>query len=116
MKRTLADSRWSKAVRERDGYRCRRCGKQHATNSTGLHAAHIFSRGILRTRHDVINGLAMCWGCHVVFDHMEKSERENFARLMIGDEEYDALKERARNPRKRQPVCQGEERERGCVS
>ena len=101
MKRTAADARWSKAVRERDGYRCRRCGKPHAKNSQGLHAAHIFSRGIIRTRHDPDNGLSMCYGCHRVFDQMQKSDRERYVRSLIGDEKYELLAGRARSPRKR---------------
>lgn len=109
MKRTAADARWSKAVRERDNFTCRRCGKKHDEKSQGLHAAHIFSRGIYRTRHEQENGLAMCWGCHVVFDHMDKLERENFARLMVGDEVYETLRQRANNPRKRSPVCMDKE-------
>lgn len=115
MKRTAADIRWSKAVRERDDYICQRCGKQYDRSSFGIHAAHIFSRGIMRTRHDIDNGITLDYGCHRVFDAMSKEDRESFARSILGDEKYEALRVRARNPRKRQP-CQGvEDREAGCV-
>lgn len=114
MKRTAADRRWSQEVRERDDYTCQRCGRMHERNSVGLHAAHIFSRGIMRTRHDIDNGISLCYGDHRWFDSRSKEDREAFARNILGDERYEALKIRARNPRKRQP-CQADERESGCV-
>ncbi len=104
MKRDAADKRWSRAVRNRDDCTCRRCGKPYPPNAFGLHAAHIFSRGIKRTRCDVDNGISLCWGCHAWFDNLDKADKEAWARAQIGDDVYDALKERARNPRKRQPV------------
>lgn len=104
MKRTAADARWSKAVRERDNYTCQRCGKQHLTNSVGLHAAHVFSRGIKRTRHDIDNGISLCYGDHRWFDSRSKEDRETFARSILGDEKYEALRERATVPTKRRPV------------
>lgn len=97
----IADARWSKDVRTRDNYTCQHCGTQHPTNSFGvrvaLHAAHIFSRGIKRTRHDQDNGITLCYECHVVFDSkMTREEREVFARMILGDARYDDLRIRAR--------------------
>lgn len=114
MKRTAADARWSKAVRTRDGFRCVRCGKKHAENSFGLHAAHVFSRGYkgLRpgfekhtgdgccARHDLENGHAACYGCHRYLDQ-HGDEKKRFFRELLGDEAYDALWERCRTPTKR---------------
>jgi hypothetical protein len=100
MKRTAADARWSKAVRERANYTCQRCGTPHTPNSQGLHAAHIFSRGIKRTRCDESNGLALCYGCHRFVDG-RPLEREALARLILGDGEFEALRERAHAPAKR---------------
>lgn len=104
MKRTSQDRRWSKQVRARDGYTCRRCGTTHAENSFGLHAAHIFSRGILRLRLDIRNGVALCYGCHRWFDSRSKEDREAFVRSLIGDV-YDVLLEIKNNPAKRRPVA-----------
>jgi len=52
-----ADRKWSKAVRERDGNRCRKCGNPASDG------AHVIRRGYLKTRHDVGNGLALCRIC-----------------------------------------------------
>jgi hypothetical protein len=101
VKRDAADRRWSRAVRERDEFTCQRCGTKHAENSFGLHAAHVFSRGIQRTRHDLDNGLSLCYGDHRWYDSRSREEREEFARSILGDVRYEALRERARNPRKR---------------
>lgn len=106
MKRDANDKRWSLAVRTRDGFTCQwpTCGRKHAQNSTGLHAAHIFSRSIKRTRCDVENGIALCYPHHTRFDHLSKEEREAFIRRFMGDIRYEALRERANSPLKRQAV------------
>lgn len=103
MKRTTLDRNWSRAVRERADFTCQRCGKQHAEKSQGLHGAHIFSRGIKRTRHEVLNGLALCYGCHQYIDS-HREEKEALARKVLGDEVYEWLAEQARTPIKRQPI------------
>lgn len=103
MKRTAADARWSKAVRERDNYTCQRCGAVHASNSQGLHAAHIFSRGIKRIRHDLVNGIALCYGCHRHIDS-HAADKEALARRLLGDEGYEALRLLAHTPAKRVAV------------
>lgn len=100
MKRTAADARWSKAIRERDDYTCQLCGTKHATNSSGLHACHIFSRAIKRTRHDLENGFAGCYPCHVRVDG-NPTLKEEVARRLLGDERYEALRLRANTPLKR---------------
>lgn len=100
MKRTADDRRWSRAIRERDGFRCQLCGAVHSESSTGLHAAHIFSRGIKRTRLDLENGIALCYACHVRADG-NPALKEELARKLLGDERYDALRLRAHTPIKK---------------
>lgn len=99
MKRDHLDAKWSKAIRARDNFTCRRCGKQHLFNSRGLHAAHIFSRGIKRLRHDLRNGMSLCYGCHRVADS-NAAEKERLARQMLGDAGYEALRLEANTPTK----------------
>lgn len=90
MKRDKADREWSKAVRERDDYTCVRCETPYPTNSRGLHAAHIMGRGKLATRHDLINGVALCFGCHRWLDTHPDLKAE-FFRAYLGDDVYDDL-------------------------
>ena len=60
-KHLYQDRRWSKAVRERDGHRCRKCG------GPATDGAHIVRRAFLKTRHDPKDGLALCRQCHSFF-------------------------------------------------
>ncbi len=94
IKRTAADIRFSKAIRERDGWSCQRCGKEHEHNSTGLHAAHCFTRRTQATRLDPVNALALCYGCHQFIDS-HAVEKEALWRLRFGNDRYDALTLRA---------------------
>lgn len=61
------DELWSKAVRLRDG-RCLLCGK-----TEGLNAHHyIQSRArSLTHRHNVKNGIALCFACHIYKVHTD---------------------------------------------
>lgn len=95
MKRTAEDKAWSTWIRARAGYRCERCGQQHAPNSMGLHAAHVFTRSIKKTRQDPDNGIALCYGCHSFF-HRNPLEFHDWAQKHLGKKRYDMLAMRAR--------------------
>ncbi len=95
MKRSKEDIAWAKLIKGRADYVCERCKKWHGPKSQGLHAAHIFSRRFKTTRHDEENGLALCFGCHMLF-HSRPLEAHEFFKEYLGDEKYEALKKRAR--------------------
>lgn len=61
------DELWSKAVRTRDG-RCLLCGK-----TEGLAAHHyIHTKGSsLHHRHNVKNGITLCFACHIYKVHTQ---------------------------------------------
>lgn len=92
MKRDARDCRFSKAVRQRDNWTCRRCGKQHAENSCGLHAAHLFSRRHKTTRWLLENSVALCYGCHRYID-THPVARDSFAISEIGADAYELLRQ-----------------------
>lgn len=57
-----ADIEWSKAVKERDNYTCKRCG---VYAESGLHAHHKATRGAHpELKHDIDNGVTLCNSCH----------------------------------------------------
>jgi len=87
----VLDGLWSLAVRTRDMFRCQRCLKQHDQKSKGLHAHHILTKGAngFSTRWELMNGVAVCYGCHMYLQG-NPVENEKFARSLGVD--YDWLK------------------------
>jgi hypothetical protein len=77
-----------------------RCGKQHATNSMGLHCAHNFTRRAQITRFDPENALALCYGCHQFVDS-HSAEKEALFRLRFGNAAYDRVAALAHGKRDR---------------
>ena len=95
----VADRKWAATVKERDHWTCQRCGTVYPKKAQGLHAAHIFSRRFKRTRHDPINGVALCFGCHMHF-HSNPLELHDWALDYLGTRSYNLLKKRAQRIRK----------------
>jgi hypothetical protein len=78
------DLLFSQLVRERDGWRCRRCGKPG--EGVYMQCAHIVSRRYSRTRCDFSNAVALCPACHMsqtdnVWDMAELVGADEVARL-----------------------------------
>ena len=97
IKRTAADARWAKEVKERDGHRCKRCLKPYPEKHQGLHAAHIFTRSRKATRTDRDNGVSLCMGCHL-WGHANPSEFREWVISWMGEDKYLEL-ERKSKPR-----------------
>jgi 5-methylcytosine-specific restriction endonuclease McrA len=90
-----ADRNWGRLIKKRDNWTCQRCGTVYPKKSRGLHAAHIFSRRFKRTRHDPMNGVALCFGCHMHF-HSNPLQFHVWAEEWLGARSYALLKKRAR--------------------
>jgi len=79
----------SRQVRERDGHRCRKCGRHR------VFAHHIFGKKAHpSTRWTLENLLSVCFGCH----RDAHASPEDFRRWVIswmGEKEYEALYVRA---------------------
>lgn len=111
---TPEDREWSYKVRERDGWKCRWCGKQHTPRFSenaqrlvcpSLQAAHLFRRGHGNTRLDLLNGFAMCGGqhhscCHTYVDS-HRDEFLEWARKELGDAVFEDLQARSKVTKKR---------------
>ncbi len=89
------DIEWAKKIKERDGWTCQRCDKPYPEKSQGLYAAHIFSRRYKKTRHDLENGVSLCFGCHM-WVHGNPLDGNQFFRNHLGEERYIALSTRAK--------------------
>lgn len=60
----IADRLARRVVVERDGGRCRRCGRE----DDGVQWAHILGRRVAPAlRYDPANALSLCWSCHGYF-------------------------------------------------
>ena len=99
MKYTAEDRKWSLAVKERDGWTCRRCGRSYMKGDNGLNAAHIMERSYHQTRTDPDNGIALCVGCHSWFDD-HKIAGIKWVTELLGQERIDELWHRAHIPEK----------------
>lgn len=91
--RNRADRLWSEAVRVRDGS-CQRCGRQRP--EIVLQAAHVISRRYKAVRWNLLNGVALCMGCHH-FAHMQPVEWDWKVQELIGKETYESLRSEALN-------------------
>jgi hypothetical protein len=61
----LCDVEWAKLVKLNAGYKCEWCG------ADAKDAHHMVSRRHAATRHDPLNGVALCKGCHLHFHNAE---------------------------------------------
>ena len=65
IKRSPADSEFSKCIRAAANYSCEKCGTQYDKSSTGLHCSHHFSRRHKTIRWCVQNTMSLCYSCHL---------------------------------------------------
>lgn len=63
----LADKAFSKYIRTRDGWKCKRCHKQYHPPTAALHCSHFQGRGKEGTRFEPLNCDSLCYGCHRYF-------------------------------------------------
>lgn len=68
---------------------CERCGMPKRSYKE-LDAAHFHSRKKHTTRWDERNSVGLCGGCHQYLDSHIDAKKE-FARKLLGDEEYERL-------------------------
>jgi len=97
-KNNYLDTLWSKAIKERAGYKCEYCGKEGRVNSH-----HIFSRSNHSVRWDLDNGICLCVSHHVfgLFSaHKSPLEFADWIRERRGDEWYQKLRMKSKQIKK----------------
>lgn len=91
-----SDTAFSKYIRTRDDWTCRRCKAYHEPPTMALHCSHYFGRTRESVRFDPDNCIALCYGCHHFW---EKEDREAYREYMIewlGEDRHEALVIRSR--------------------
>ena len=99
VKVSKADAEFSRLIRERDGWRCRRCRTVYAPGSRGLHCAHIVGRRNRELRWDERNAISLCMGCHL-WSHANPLDFAAFVKDEIGVKTYNWLRKIASAPKK----------------
>lgn len=82
-----ADSLFSKWIRNRDYWICKRCFTKYEEGSVGLHNSHFYSRSHENTRFDPNNCDALCFGCHRYFTSNPNEYRE-WKLKQLGEERF----------------------------
>lgn len=88
------DDLWSEKIKQRDNFKCVKCGKDKYLNSH-----HIFSRSKRSTRWYLPNGITLCVGCHTFSSnfsaHKTPAEFIEFVKTRNGEQWYDDLRRQA---------------------
>lgn len=79
---SFCDSLWSEIIREEQPI-CRICAKRPTTQ-----AHHIFGRSHKVTRHNLLNGLGVCYRCHQPEGHSDPCAFTEKIKRAIGEEQY----------------------------
>ncbi len=96
-----SDILFSLYVREKAGWRCRKCGKLCKIQDEWigkLEASHYFSRKHEITRYDERNVYSLCFTCHKRmggYQVSENGEYDLWVKELLGNREYKLLKLRA---------------------
>lgn len=90
------DKLFSLVIRERDDYTCQKCG----TRNKHVQCAHIFSRSNLSVRYELLNGITLCYYCHLNWCHRKPLEWTEWVKEHLGQEKWDTLNVLAKTSRK----------------
>lgn len=102
-KRRTTDIEFSKIIRERDGWKCSRCGKPMEDQKELLDCSHYWGRKNECARFDPQNCIALCRGCHQYVETREGHELwyKPYMLEWLGEDAYHALMIRAQQVCKR---------------
>lgn len=90
------DRLWSIAVRMKTNGRCWYCMNRRGRPSVpAVNSHHIFSRRHIATRHDLDNGVPLCFYCHTTIAHQDPAIFLDAVRELLGEAKYNALKHRS---------------------
>jgi len=94
------DLLWGRVIKERDGWRCRRCPRSKA-QGWAMHGAHLVGRR-QPVRWMLSAGICLCALCHD-WGHRNEKDFDGWVRLLIGPSEHDRLLILAKGSARRAP-------------
>ncbi|MCL4538132.1 MAG: hypothetical protein M1378_00775, partial [Bacteroidetes bacterium] len=86
------DAKFSLLVRERDGFTCRKCGRQDKR----VECAHIYSRKNRALRWEPTNATTLCYYCHIIWSHHEPLEFAQWIEGQMGEGRFAELTRKAK--------------------
>jgi hypothetical protein len=89
-----ADQLFSRWIRNRDNWTCKRCGKKYEKGDQRLQNSHFYGRSHENTRFEPDNCDAMCFGCHQFFTS-NPADYASWKIKQLGQKGYDLLMLRA---------------------
>lgn len=91
IRRDRLDYLFSIYIRHRDGWSCQRCGRHYGRKDRGLHNSHFIGRANMATRFDPNNCMALCYGCHQIYETHKATVYRDFMLKRLGQAMFDAL-------------------------
>lgn len=95
------DALFSRYIRERDEWTCQRCYKQYEPPTSALHCSHFWARRRQNTRFDPDNCIALCFGCHRLWESEKHGVYREFMLQRLGQKGFDDLAVRAEMHKKK---------------
>jgi 5-methylcytosine-specific restriction endonuclease McrA len=86
---TVADSYFSKWLREQRNYICEMCGN---TEKEKMQCSHYIGRAEKATRYDPDNCDCLCWSCHSKMEDRKQYEYRDWKIAKMGEKEHNQLK------------------------
>ena len=84
-------------IRNRDNWTCQRCFTKYESPTRALHCSHYFSRRFMGTRFNFLNLIALCYGCHRLWEGDKQGAYKDLMIQRLGQNEYNVLEFKARN-------------------
>lgn len=104
LRHSNVDPLWSKAVKDRDGWKCQLCGKDCGKIGGHAHAHHIMRKQSTAMRYNLENGICLCAGCHKFGVHSPDGEisRAHVDRIeaKVGPDRWERIRAMKANPPK----------------
>jgi len=101
-KESTLDAAFSKYVKERDGYVCQICKTDFSHDHSGVECSHHVGRRKRSVRWEPDNASTKCLKCHREAD-LNPLLHADWIKLWLGEERYEALKEKSGQLGKRTP-------------